>query len=126
MLSVPFAYVGVFLAFVLSGMPFGTGGYFSVILLTGIAVSNGIVIVDFICRAEATGGRSAQTIIDASVCRLRPVLMTTLTTIGALVPMLLGERSSVWHVLALGTLGDMVTSAALTLLVIPVVYAAVA
>ena len=123
LLSVPFAYVGVFLAFILTGLPFGTGGYFSVILLTGIAVSNGIVIVDFICRAEAKGGRSAQTIVDASACRLRPVLMTTLATIGTLMPMLFGEWSSVWHMLALGTLGGMVTSAALTLLVIPVVYA---
>ncbi len=123
MLSVPLAYIGVFMAYVLNGVPFGRGGYLSAIFLTGIAVANAIVIVDFIARREGAGKRGAVTIVDASVCRLRPVLMTTLTTAGSLLPMLLGERNSVWYGLALGTFGGLVTSALLTLIVIPVVYA---
>jgi multidrug efflux pump subunit AcrB len=123
MLSIPFAYIGVFLAFVLTGMPFGRGGYISVIFLSGIAIANAIVIVDFIAGKEKAGERSAEAIVSASVCRLRPVLMTTLTSAGSLLPLLFGERSDVWYMLALGTFGGLVTSAALTLIVIPVVYA---
>ncbi|RPH36172.1 efflux RND transporter permease subunit, partial [bacterium] len=122
MLSVPFAYIGVFMAFVLARMPFGRGGYVSVIFLTGVAVANAIVVVDFIARKEKEGRRGIEAIVDASVCRLRPVLMTTLTTAGSLLPMLLGERSGVWYMLALGTLGGLITSTLLTLIVVPVVY----
>ena len=123
MLSVPFACTGVFMAFVLSGTPFGRGGYVSVIFLAGIAVANAIVVVDFIMRKEKTGGRSVPTIVEASVCRLRPVLMTTLTTAGSLLPMLFGERSGTWYMLALGVFGGLLSSALLTLVVVPVAYA---
>lgn len=123
MLSVPFAYIGVFAAFLLAGVPFGRGGYLSVIFLTGIAVANAIVIVDFISKKRKEGNNRPEAIVEASVCRLRPVLMTTLTTAGGLVPMLLGERASLWYPMALGTFGGVLSSALLTLIVIPVVYA---
>lgn len=123
LLSVPFAYIGVFVAFILAGAPFGKGGYLAAILLTGIAVANAIVIVDFIGKRVKEKGKDAVTIIEASVCRLRPVLMTTLTTAGSLLPMLLDERGSIWYSLALGTFGGILTSATLTLVVIPVIYA---
>jgi hydrophobic/amphiphilic exporter-1 (mainly G- bacteria), HAE1 family len=123
MLSVPFAYIGVFMAFVLAGTPFERGGYLSVIFLTGIAVANAIVIVDFIARKAKERGNSVESIVEAAVCRLRPVLMTTLTTAGSLLPILFGERSSTLYALALGTFGGVLTSALLTLIVVPVAYA---
>jgi hydrophobic/amphiphilic exporter-1 (mainly G- bacteria), HAE1 family len=123
MLSVPFACIGVFAAFLIAEMPFGRGGYLSVIFLTGIAVANAIVIVDFIGKKVKTEGRNPKAIIDAAGCRLRPVLMTTLTTAASMVPMLLGDRSSIWYSVALGTLWGTLSSATLTLLVIPVSYA---
>lgn len=92
------------------------------VFLTGLAVANGIVIVDFLARKREARGDSVELVIDASVCRLRPVLMTALTTAGGLVPMLLGDRTSIWYSLALGTFGGVLSSVTLTLVVIPVAY----
>jgi HAE1 family hydrophobic/amphiphilic exporter-1 len=125
MLSVPLAYTGVFMAYVLTGTPFGRGGYVSVMFLAGIAVANAIMIVDFITQKEKTGSRRTGTIVEASVCRFRPVMMTTLTTAGTLLPMLFNKGGGTWYMLALGMFGGLLTSAVLTLVVIPAAYAIV-
>ena len=119
-LAIPFSLIGLFLAFYLTDTPFGRGGYAAVILLIGIVTTNSIVLVDAIARG--CPGRSApvDALIAAATNRLRPVLMTTLTTIGGLLPMLLlGDRSTVWFSLALGTTGGLVSSTILTLVVVP-------
>jgi multidrug efflux pump subunit AcrB len=119
-LAIPFSLIGLFLAFYLTDTPFGRGGYASVFLLIGIVTTNSIVLVDVLSRACPGRNAPADVLIAAATSRLRPVLMTTLTTIGGLLPMvLLGDRSSVWHSLAVGTIGGMMSSAALTLFVIP-------
>ncbi len=119
-LAIPFSLIGLFLAFYLTDTPFGRGGYAAVILLTGIVTTNSIVLVDVLSRACPGGNAPADALIAAAASRLRPVLMTTLTTIGGLLPMvLLGDRSSVWHSLAVGTIGGMMSSTVLTLIVIP-------
>ena len=119
-LAIPFSLIGLFLAFYLTDTPFGRGGYAAVILLIGIVTTNSIVLVDVIARASGRGNGPVDVIIAAATSRLRPVLMTTLTTIGGLLPMLLlGDRSSVWYSLAVGTIGGLVSSTALTLVVIP-------
>lgn len=121
-LSVPFSLVGLFLAFYLTDMPFGRGGYASVILLIGIVTTNSIVLVDYVAR-QMKEDNSIETLVQAASVRLRPILMTTLTTIGGLLPLLiLGERTSIWYSLSLGTIGGLVSSTMLTLIVLPVVY----
>jgi len=123
-LAVPFSLIGLFLAYYLTDMPFGRGGYGALVLLIGIVVTNSIVLVDFISRRVATEGFSFEIVASACSLRLRPVLMTTLTTIGGLLPLLImGERSGLWYSLSLGTIGGLLSSTVLTLVVVPVVYA---
>jgi multidrug efflux pump subunit AcrB len=122
-LAVPFSLIGLFLAFSLTGTPFGQGGYAAVILLTGIVVTNSVVLVDFLSRQSEKHGAVTEVLVAAAGQRLRPVLMTTLTTIGGLLPMfLLGKPSSLWYSLALGTIGGLMSSMVLTLIVVPVVF----
>ncbi len=122
-LSIPFSLIGLFLAFYLTDTPFGRGGYASVILLIGIVTTNSIVLVDALARACPGRGKDVEALITAATSRLRPVLMTTLTTIGGLLPMLLlGDRSSIWYPLAVGTTGGLLSSMVLTLLVVPAMY----
>jgi multidrug efflux pump subunit AcrB len=121
-LSVPFSLVGLFLAFYLTDTPFGRGGYASVILLIGIVTTNSIVLVDYVAK-QMKEDNSIETLIRAASVRLRPIFMTTLTTIGGLLPLLiLGERTSIWYSLSLGTIGGLVSSTLLTLVVVPIVY----
>lgn len=123
-LAVPFSLIGLFLAYYLTDMPFGRGGYGALVLLIGIVVTNSIVLVDFISKRIAAEGFSLEVLTDAASVRLRPVLMTTLTTIGGLSPLLImGERTGLWYSLSLGTIGGLISSMILTLVVVPVVYA---
>jgi hydrophobic/amphiphilic exporter-1 (mainly G- bacteria), HAE1 family len=123
-LSVPFSFIGLFLAFYCFDAPFGKGGYAAVILLIGIVVTNSVVLVDSISNHIESSQFSINGLIDASVMRLRPILMTSMTTIGGLMPLLiLGDKSSMWYGLSLGTIGGMVTSTLLTLIVVPLIYA---
>lgn len=117
--SVPLSLVGMFLAFYLTDTPFGRGGYASLILLVGIVVSNAIVLVDYISRRVMEQGVSIETVAEAASDRLRPVMMTTLTTIGGLLPLILSTKTSVWYSLALGTIGGLISSTILTVLLIP-------
>ncbi|MEK6571797.1 MAG: efflux RND transporter permease subunit, partial [Bacteroidota bacterium] len=122
-LSVPFSLIGLFLSYFLTDTPFGRGGYGAIILLIGIVTTNSIVLVDFVAKRIAAEGYSVGSLIEAASIRLRPVLMTTLTTIGGLLPLLLmGERTSLWYSLSLGTIGGLISSTILTLVVIPVIY----
>lgn len=124
-LSVPFSLIGLFLSFYVMDVPFGRGGYASVILLVGIVVTNSVVLVDHISHMIEVSGFSTEVILDACSHRLRPILMTSLTTIGGLMPLLLiGDETSLWYQLSLGTIGGMISSTLLTLIVLPVVYAA--
>ncbi len=119
-LAIPFSVIGLFLAFSVTATPFGRGGYAAVILLIGIVTSNSIVLVDALARACPGENASADQLIAAARGRLRPVFMTTLTTIGGLLPMLIaGDRSTVWYPLAVGTIGGLVSSTTLTMIMIP-------
>ena len=122
-LSVPFSLIGLFVAYYLTDTPFGRGGYAAIVLLIGIVVTNSIVLVDYLSRRIEAEGYTVETLAEASSRRLRPVLMTTLTTIGGLLPLLImGERTSLWYSLSLGTIGGLISSMLLTLVVVPVVY----
>jgi len=126
LLTIPFSFIGLFLSFYLTDLPFGRGGYAAIILLIGIVVTNSIVLVDYISRHILAGTQQEDSLIDASSHRVRPILMTTLTTIMGLVPLVIGgEHQGLWCSLSIGTIGGLISSALLTLIVIPVVYAKV-
>ena len=93
-------------------------------MLAGIVVNNAIVLVDYINRLKARGLERVEAIVTAGSVRLRPILMTTLTTALGLLPMALGigEGAEIRTPMALAVIGGLVTSTGLTLFIIPVIY----
>jgi len=124
MLSVPFAFTGVFLALWLTGFPLSMIALIGGIMLVGIVVKNGIVIIDFTNLQRERGMLLNDAIITAGKSRLRPVLMTTLTTILGMIPMAIGmgEGSEMWQPMGVAVVGGLTFSTILTLLVIPALY----
>jgi HAE1 family hydrophobic/amphiphilic exporter-1 len=122
-LSLPFAATGLLLAFALTGTPFGRGGYAAAFLLVGIAIANAIVLVDRLSTVGGAGFSTPEELFSAARTRLRPVLMTSCATIGGMLPLLIrGEAAGVWYAIALGSIGGLLSSTVLTLVVLPVVY----
>ncbi|MCL1974172.1 MAG: efflux RND transporter permease subunit, partial [Bacteroidetes bacterium] len=126
MLSVPFAFTGVFLALWLTNIPLSLIALIGAIMLVGIVVKNGIVIVDFTNLQRERGLSLNQAVITAGKSRLRPVLMTSLTTILGMIPLAIGsgEGSEIWQPMGIAIVGGLTFSTILTLLVIPAVYSA--
>ncbi|MCL2097192.1 MAG: efflux RND transporter permease subunit [Bacteroidales bacterium] len=124
MLSVPFAFTGVFLALWLTGTPLGMIALIGAIMLVGIVVKNGIVIVDFTNLQRERGLSINQAVITAGKSRLRPVLMTSITTILGMLPLAIGggEGSELWKPMGIAVVGGLVFSTLLTLLVVPATY----
>jgi HAE1 family hydrophobic/amphiphilic exporter-1 len=124
LLTIPFAVVGAILAFYILGMPLNMMGYIGIILLGGIAVNNSIMIVDCINQNKENGMPLRAAILDAAERRLRPIMMTTLTTILGLLPLTLGfgESAALRAPIAIAVIGGMVTSTLLTLIIIPCYY----
>jgi len=126
-LTIPISLVGVFLAFVIANYPFDSSAYIGLILLAGIVVNNAIILVDHINLTRKTSGLSlAEAIIKGTKERVRPVFMTTATTVFGLLPLLLVQldsgRRQIWSSLALATLGGLSTSALFIFVLIPIVY----
>jgi HAE1 family hydrophobic/amphiphilic exporter-1 len=98
--------------------------YIGIILLCGIAVSNAIILIDRINQLREDGLNKRDSIVTAGSQRIRPILMTSLTTIFALVPLTIGigESSSLRSPMAISVIGGLVSSTLLTLVVIPCVY----
>ena len=126
MLSIPFAFTGVFLALWMTNTPLSMIALIGAILLVGIVVKNGIVIVDFTNLQRERGLSLNQAVITAGKSRLRPVLMTTLTTILGMLPLAIGtgEGSEIWQPMGVAVVGGLTFSTILTLLVIPAIYSA--
>jgi HAE1 family hydrophobic/amphiphilic exporter-1 len=124
MFSVPFAITGVVMALLITGNTLNMVSYVGMIMLVGIVVNNAIVLVDFtnILRARGLGIREA--ILSAGRRRLRPVLMTTVTTALALTPLAIrgGEGSETWRPLAIAVIGGLLVSSAITLIFVPTLY----
>jgi len=122
--SVPLALMGVVLIFVLTGSALDISALIGVIMLVGIAVNNGIVMVDAANQRMAAGLDRVQAILRASRQRLRPVLLTSLTTILAMVPLALqlGEGSEQWAGMARAVIGGLGSATLLTLFLVPVLY----
>ena len=103
MFSIPFAFVGVFLGLVLTGTPLGTMGMIGVLILMGIVVKNGIVLIDYTILMRERGFGIVESTVIAAKSRLRPILMTTLTTVLGMIPMAVGqgEGSEMWRSLGM-------------------------
>ncbi|CCZ81399.1 efflux RND transporter permease subunit [Odoribacter laneus] len=125
MLSIPFAFSGVILALLITHTTLSVIAALGAIMLIGIVTKNGIVLIDFINLMRERGVRLYDAIAQACRSRLRPVLMTSLTTILGMVPMALsvGEGSETWRPMGVAVIGGMVFSTIITLLIVPVVYA---
>lgn len=124
MFSVPFALVGVLLGLRITGMALGMMSIIGVIILIGIVVKNGIVLIDYtiLCRERGMNIRDAST--TAAKSRLRPILMTTLTTVLGMLPMAIGtgEGSEMWQGLGVTVCWGLTVSTLITLVLIPTVY----
>ena len=124
MFSVPFALVGVLLGLRISGMALGVMSIIGIIILIGIVVKNGIVLIDYtiLCRERGMNIRDAST--TAAKSRLRPILMTTLTTVLGMLPMAIGtgEGSEMWRSLGVTVVWGLTVSTLITLVLIPTVY----
>jgi hydrophobic/amphiphilic exporter-1 (mainly G- bacteria), HAE1 family len=124
MFTIPLALVGAVWALWLTGTTVSVVAFIGLIMLAGIVVNNAIVLVDLINQLRREGSELHAAIIEAGRARLRPILMTTLTTTLGLLPMALGfgEGAEVRAPMAITVIGGLAVSTLLTLLVIPVVY----
>jgi HAE1 family hydrophobic/amphiphilic exporter-1 len=122
--TIPLALVGAVLALFVTGTTVNIVALIGVIMLAGIVVNNAIVLVDLINQLRAQGVDRHDAIMQAGEARLRPIMMTSLTTALGLLPMAMGfgEGSEVRTPMAITVIGGLVVSTFLTLLVIPVVY----
>jgi hydrophobic/amphiphilic exporter-1 (mainly G- bacteria), HAE1 family len=122
--TIPLALVGAVLALFVTGTPINVVAFIGVIMLAGIVVNNAIVLIDLINKLRAGGMEVTEAIIEAGRARLRPILMTTLTTTLGLLPMAIGfgEGAEVRTPMAITVIGGLITSTILTLIVIPAVY----
>ena len=126
MFTIPLAFTGTFLALWLTGTPLSIIALIGAIMLVGIVTKNGIVLIDFINLMRERGIRLYDAIAQACRSRLRPVLMTSLTTILGMVPMAIsaGEGSETWRPMGIAVIGGMVFSTIITMIIVPAVYAA--
>ncbi|MEO0553882.1 MAG: efflux RND transporter permease subunit [Bacteroidota bacterium] len=124
LLTIPLAGVGALLAFFILGMPLNMMAFIGIIMLTGIAVNDSIILVDSINKNKKRGMPLRAAILDAGQRRFRPIIMTSLTTILALLPLTFGfgESAALRAPMAIAVIGGLVTSTLLTLVVIPCFY----
>ncbi|MEE4197192.1 MAG: efflux RND transporter permease subunit [Bacteroidales bacterium] len=123
-LTIPLAGVGSVWAFLILGKSLSIMAYIGIIMLAGIAVNDSIILVDAINQFKAQGLSKKEAIISAGENRIRPILMTSLTTILALLPLTfgIGESAALRSPMAIAVIAGLVTSTLLTLVVIPCVY----
>ena len=124
MFSLPFAFSGVFLALWISGNTLNVMSLIGAIMLIGIVVKNGIVLIDYISLNRERGMGIREAVVTGGHSRLRPVIMTTLTTILGMVPMAIGtgQGSEMWRPMGTAVIGGLTVSTILTLILIPVLY----
>ncbi len=124
MFSIPFAFTGVFLSSLFTGTPIGVMSFLGGIILVGIVVKNAIVLVDFIRLLQNRGLETVEAIVEGGKSRLRPVLMTSLTTILAMTPLAMtqSEGAEMWQPMAVAVIGGLIFSTAVTLVLVPVIY----
>ncbi|BBH70448.1 hydrogenase expression protein [Actinoplanes sp. OR16] len=125
LVSIPFAFVGAVALLLVTGTPMGVAALIGVLMLIGIVVTNAIVLMDLINQYRDRGMTVTEAVVEGGLRRLRPILMTALATIFALVPMALGITGSggfISQPLAVVVIGGLVSSTLLTLVLIPTLY----
>ncbi|MFC0557668.1 efflux RND transporter permease subunit [Halalkalibacter alkalisediminis] len=124
MFSVPVTAIGIIFGLLLTNQPIGVGSLIGILILTGIVVNNAIVLVDYINTLKNKGLSTYEAIIEAGPTRLRPILMTALTTILGLIPLTLGfgEGTEVQKPMAIVIVFGLTVSTFITLILIPVIY----
>jgi len=124
MFSIPFAFTGVFIALFLFNTTINIISLIGAIMLIGIVVKNGIVLVDYTNLLVDKGYSLKQAVVAAGRSRLRPVLMTSLTTILAMLPMIVlkGSGSEMWRPMGVAVFGGLTFSTLITLILIPTIY----
>jgi HAE1 family hydrophobic/amphiphilic exporter-1 len=124
LLTIPLAVAGAIWLFFITGMTINMMGIIGIVMLAGIAVNNAIILVDRINQLSASGMELRESILEAGRQRIRPVIMTSLSTILALLPMAfnVGEGGSLRSPMAIAVIGGLVTSTLMTLIVIPCAY----
>ncbi|WP_406188259.1 efflux RND transporter permease subunit [[Kitasatospora] papulosa] len=128
LVSIPFAATGAIGLLLVTGTPMGVPAMIGMLMLIGIVVTNAIVLIDLINQYRAQGMGVVEAVVEGGRHRLRPILMTALATIFALVPMALGvtgEGGFISQPLAVVVIGGLITSTLLTLLLVPTLYAVV-
>ena len=125
MFSIPFAFTGVILALFITHTTLSVIAALGAVLLVGIVVKNGIVLVDYINLMRDRGYDLNEAIAISGRSRLRPVLMTALTTILGMLPLAMstGEGSELWSPMGITVIGGLVFSTLVTLIIVPVMYA---
>jgi HAE1 family hydrophobic/amphiphilic exporter-1 len=126
MASIPLAFVGTFVTVLAIDMSISIVVFLGMIMLAGIVVNNAIVLVDYVNILKRRGMKTREAVIQGGVVRLRPILMTTATTVLGLLPMAigLGDGAEIRRPLAITVISGLVVSTALTLVVIPTLYMA--
>jgi HAE1 family hydrophobic/amphiphilic exporter-1 len=125
LVSIPFAATGAIVLQVITGVPLGVASLIGVLMLIGIVVTNAIVLVDLVNQYRERGMSVRDALLHGSSRRLRPILMTALATIFALIPMALGltgQGGFISQPLAIVVIGGLLSSTLLTLVVLPVIY----
>ncbi len=124
MFSIPFAFTGVVLAHIVTGTTMSVISMVGGVMLIGIVVKNAIVLVDYINLMRERGLELKEAIIVSGQSRLRPVLMTSLTTILAMLPLAMstGSGSEIWSPMGIAVIGGLIFSTIVTLVLIPVIY----
>lgn len=124
MFSIPFALVGVILGLWVTGTAMGVMALLGILMLIGIVVNNGIILIDYIRLCRDRGMTILNAVVTAGQSRLRPILMTTLTTVIGMVPMAIGtgEGSEMWRSLGMTVAWGLSFSTIITLILIPVLY----
>ena len=124
MVSILFAFPGVFIALHITGKPLSVIAFLGAVLLIGIVVKNAIVLVDYINLMRDRDYELNEAILISGKSRLRPVLMTALTTILGMMPMALsrGEGAEIWNPMGIAVIGGLIFSTIVTVVLVPVVY----
>ncbi|NYE08792.1 HAE1 family hydrophobic/amphiphilic exporter-1 [Bacillus niacini] len=122
--SLPFAVIGSFVGLLIAGETISVSVMMGLLMLIGIVVTNAIVLVDRIIHMERDGMTMRQAVLEAGATRLRPILMTAIATIGALIPLAIGQGGGglISKGLGITVIGGLTSSTLLTLIIVPIVY----
>lgn len=123
--SLPFTVIGALVALLISGDTLNVSSLMGALMLIGIVITNAIVLIDRVIHKEREGLSTREALLEAGATRLRPILMTALATIGALLPLVFGFENSAGIIskgLGVTVIGGLISSTLLTLVIVPVVY----